>query len=65
MATRRVLSREDNSLTSSIITTRKQQFKDIDLSFAAKPNGELFVKKDAAAVKQAVKNLIQMMTPSR
>ena len=59
MATRRVLSREDNSLTSSIITTRKQQFKDIDLSFAAKPNGELFVKKDAAAVKQAVKNLIQ------
>jgi len=59
MATRRVLSREDNSLTSSIITTRKQQFKDIDLSFSAKPNGELFVKKDAAAVKQAVKNLIQ------
>tara|TARA_E500000318_G_scaffold111881_1_gene132344 strand:+ start:2071 stop:2514 length:444 start_codon:yes stop_codon:yes gene_type:complete len=59
MATRRILSREDNSLTSSIITTRKQQFKDIDLSFTAKPNGEIFVKKDAAAVKQAVKNLIQ------
>tara|TARA_R110000822_G_scaffold101565_1_gene227728 strand:- start:11657 stop:12100 length:444 start_codon:yes stop_codon:yes gene_type:complete len=58
MATRRVLSREDTNLTSSIITTRKVQFKDIDLSFTAKPNGEIYTKKDAAAVKQAVKNLI-------
>src|SRR6056300_1348068 len=58
MATRRVLSREDNNLTSSIITTRKVQYKDIDLSFTAKPNGEIYTKRDAAAVKQAVKNLI-------
>ena len=58
MATRRVLSREDNNLTSSIITARKVQYKDIDLSFTAKPNGELYTKRDAAAVKQAVKNLI-------
>lgn len=58
MATRRVLSREDNNLTSSIITARKVQYKDIDLSFTAKPNGEIYTKRDAAAVKQAVKNLI-------
>jgi phage baseplate assembly protein W len=34
-------------------------YRDIDLSFTAKPNGEIYVKKDAAAVTQSLKNLIQ------
>ena len=59
MATNRVLSREDGNLsTSTLITSRVVEFKDIDLLFAAKPNGEIYKKRDAAAVKQAVKNLI-------
>lgn len=60
MATTRVLSKEDGNLnTISIVTTRSKAYKDIDLSFTAKPNGEIYKKTDAAAVKQAVKNLIQ------
>lgn len=59
MATRRVLSRQDGDLnTSSIITTRTVPYRDIDLTFTAKPNGEIFKKSDAAAVQQALKNLI-------
>jgi phage baseplate assembly protein W len=59
MATNRVLSREDGNLSVSTITTsREQDYRDIDLLFAAKPNGEIYKKRDAAAVKQAVKNLI-------
>jgi phage baseplate assembly protein W len=59
MATNRVLSREDGNLSvSTIITSRAQDYRDIDLLFAAKPNGEIYKKRDAAAVKQAVKNLI-------
>lgn len=60
MATTRVLSKEDGNLnTSSIITSRSKVYSDIDLTFTAKPNGEIYKKKDAAAVKQSVKNLIQ------
>lgn len=59
MATRRVLSKQDGDLnTSSIITTRTVPYRDIDLTFTAKPNGEIFKKTDAAAVQQALKNLI-------
>lgn len=58
MAVNRVIAKEDGNLVTSIITTRDQVYKDIDLSFTAKENGELYVKRDAAAVKQAVKNLI-------
>ena len=60
MATTRILSKEDGNLNAiSIVTTRDKQYLDIDLSFESKPNGEVFKKRDAAAVKQAVKNLIQ------
>ena len=60
MATTRVLSNQDGKQeTSAIITSRARAFKDIDLSFTAKPNGELFTKKDASSVTQALKNLIQ------
>ena len=59
MATNRVLSREDGNLSkSALIVSRKTEYKDIDLSFTAKPNGEIFTKKEAAAVKQSVKNLV-------
>ena len=59
MATTRVLAKEDGNLSqSTLIGGRRKEYKDIDLSFTAKPNGEIFVKKEAAAVKQAVKNLI-------
>lgn len=59
MATSRFLSREDGDLQkSSLVTTRKQVFRDLDVTFAAKPSKEISVKKDAAAVKQSVKNLI-------
>jgi len=57
MATK--LSTEDGNLgVSSIIGTRTKVYKDIDLTFANKPSGEIFKKQDAAAVKQAVKNLM-------
>ena len=59
MATK-VFSRQDKDITEvSRLTSRIQQYKDIDLSFTAKPNGELYTKKDASAVVQALKNLIQ------
>ena len=53
------LSVEDGNLdTSTILGSRTREYKDIDLTFANKPSGEIFKKVDAAAVKQAVKNLI-------
>jgi len=60
MATTRVLSSQDGTQnTSTLITSRTRVYRDIDLSFTAKPNGEIYVKRDAAAVTQALKNLIQ------
>ena len=57
MATK--LSTEDGNLgVSTLIGTRTKLYKDIDLTFANKPSGEIFKKEDAAAVKQAVKNLM-------
>tara|TARA_Y100000389_G_scaffold137648_1_gene135278 strand:+ start:15287 stop:15730 length:444 start_codon:yes stop_codon:yes gene_type:complete len=59
MATK-VFSRQDKDITEvSQLTSRIQEYKDIDLSFTAKPNGELYTKKDASAVVQSLKNLIQ------
>lgn len=55
----RAFSAEDGNLSfSSIRSSRTKIYKDIDLSFAAKPSGEIYKKQDAAAVKQAVKNLL-------
>jgi len=53
------LSTEDGNLGVSTLTgTRTKLYKDIDLTFANKTSGEIFKKEDAAAVKQAVKNLM-------
>lgn len=55
----RVFSLEDGNLDQrSIITSRTINYSDVDLTFAKKANGDVFKKSDAAAVKQAVKNLV-------
>ena len=55
----RVFAQEDGNLSTRPITTsRTTSYTDIDLTFANKTNGEIFKKTDAAAVKQAVKNLL-------
>jgi phage baseplate assembly protein W len=55
----RVFSLEDGNLAKRPITTsRSVSYKDIDLTFAKKSNNDVFKKEDAAAVKQAVKNLL-------
>ena len=58
MATR-ALSAEDAFLsTRTLIGSRETEFSDIDLTFKRKPNGDIYKKTEAAAVKQAVKNLL-------
>ena len=58
MATRAFSIEDGNLATKSILTTQKRTYKDVDLSFAKKTTGEIFKKTDAAAVKQAVKNVL-------
>jgi len=41
-------------LTSSVTRT----YKDIDLTFAKRPSGDVYKKTDAAAVKQSIKNIL-------
>ena len=60
MAVTKSLSVEDANLAvRSLISAREQKYSDIDLSIAKKSNGDIFKKTEAAAVKQAVKTLIQ------
>jgi phage baseplate assembly protein W len=55
----KVFSQEDGNLsTRSIITSRNKVYSDIDLTFEAKSTGDVYKKTDAAAVKQAIKNLL-------
>jgi hypothetical protein len=58
MVTRAFAVEDGNLNTTSLVTSRNRLYKDIDLTFAKKPSGEIYKKTDAAAVKQAVKNLI-------
>jgi len=60
MATSRALSIEDKQLgTVSLVTSADRAYKDIDLTFERKGGtNDIYKKTDAAAVKQAVKNLI-------
>ena len=57
----KILSTEDGVLQgASLNTSRDRLYSDIDLSFAVNTStGDIFKKKDAAAVKQAVRNLLQ------
>ena len=55
----RAFSVEDGNLASkALVTTRNKVYKDIDLTFANRPSGDVYKKTEAAAVKQAIKNLI-------
>lgn len=60
MATTRAFSIEDGNLNTggSLVSTRDKSYKDIDLAFIARPDGDIFKKTDAAAVKQSVKSLL-------
>lgn len=58
MVTRSLAAEDGNLNTPSIITTRKVNYIDIDLTFAVRPSGDVYKKTDAAAVKQAVKNIL-------
>ena len=58
MVTRAFAVEDGNLNTVSLVTSRNRVYKDIDLTFAKKPSGEIYKKTDAAAVKQAVKNLL-------
>ena len=56
---RKSFASEDKDLNiKSLVSSRNIDYKDIDLSFAAKTSGDVFKKTHAAAVKQSVKNLI-------
>lgn len=55
----KLLSTEDGNLASSIRITTEQKYKDIDLTLSTfSDTGEIYLKRDAAAVKQSVKNLL-------
>lgn len=55
----RILSIEDKDPnTPSVVTSRTRNYLDIDLSFEKRPSGDVYKKKDAAAVKQSVKNIV-------
>lgn len=59
MATTRNFAVEDGNLSSgSVVTSRTKNYTDIDLSFEPRSDGDIFKKTDAAAVKQAVKNIL-------
>ena len=54
----KAFSIEDGNLSGSIISSRAKDYLDIDLTFTARPSGDIFKKQDAAAVRQSVKNLL-------
>jgi phage baseplate assembly protein W len=58
MVTRAFAIEDGNLNTRSLVTSRNKLYSDIDLTFTKKPSGEIYKKSDAAAVKQAVKNLL-------
>ena len=58
MATTRNFAVEDGNQRTSIVTARNRAYSDVDLSFTARGNGDIFKKQDIAAIKQAVKNIL-------
>ena len=55
----RAFSVEDgNTNIKSVNVARKRVYKDIDLTFAKRPDNDIYRKNDAAAVKQSVKNIL-------
>lgn len=58
MATRSLSYEDGNLNATSVIGSRSKKYIDIDLSFTARPDKDIYKKSDAAAVKQSVKNLL-------
>jgi len=58
MATRAFAIEDGNLSVKPITAKRERTYKDIDLTFAKRPSGDIYKKTDAAAVKQSVKNLL-------
>lgn len=58
MALRNFSIEDGNLATGSLNASRQRAYSDIDLTFSANPTGDVYKKTDAAAVKQAVKNLL-------
>ena len=59
MATRKFADDDAKLNTGAIIVARNRKYSDIDLSFGKNPDtGDILKKKDANAVKAAVRNLI-------
>lgn len=56
----KIFSNEDGDLSESVRVLRQRQYSDLDLSFFARTatDGDVYKKTDAAAVKQAIKNLL-------
>lgn len=55
----KAFSIEDGNLqTATLRSSRERTYRDIDLSFAKRPAGDIYKKQEAAAVKQAVKNIL-------
>ena len=55
----RAYSIEDGNLNQTTIrTSRKRAYSDLDLTFARKVDNDVFKKLHASAVKQAIKNLL-------
>lgn len=55
----RAFAIEDGNLnTKSVNVSRVRAYSDLDLTFAKKPNNDVFTKSDAGAVKQSVKNIL-------
>jgi phage baseplate assembly protein W len=49
---------DGNQNSATLVGARGRSYNDIDLAFIEKPSGDLYKKTQAAAVKQAVKNLL-------
>lgn len=55
----KAFSIEDGNIQVAPITTSRQKtYADVDLTFEKNTAGDVFLKKDAAAVKQSIKNLL-------
>lgn len=58
MATK-AFSIEDGNINKSTLTTsRRRLYSDIDLSFENRPSGDIYKKVDVASVRQSVKNIL-------
>jgi phage baseplate assembly protein W len=58
MATKAFSVEDGNLQTAPILTSRINSYADIDLTFEKNTAGDVFTKKDAASVKQAIKNIL-------